>query len=200
MGLFSRILGLTATYHLKGCSIGAIKLPKPVRTPLGSNVRSIHCVVDLDYQITVKTFKIKRARLGMSSIGDGFFNVRASQTGEVWKADDGLHGYLNDKIIPRVVDQLVRQDARLQEWMRENAGIFADATEKQKALASRLGIPVRNGTNKCEMHDLISEKLYSATYKQRAFAKRLGIPFDDGISKRDIGELIDQKLKKKRKR
>jgi hypothetical protein len=199
MGLFSRIFSRTRTYRLETCGVGIIKLPKPVRTTLGSRVRCIYCTVDLDYQIEGNSFKIVRVKLGTSYICSTPLNVMASHTGESWYADSDLRRCLNTRVLARVIDQLVQQDSKLQESMRENAGIFADATEKQNAFAARLGIQVEGDIKKGEMNGLIKEKLYGATDKQKAFAKRLGIQFEDGVSKREISQLIDQKLAEKRK-
>lgn len=148
MGLFSSLFGSTRTYRMEGCSVGIIKLPKPVRTTLASNVRNIYCTVDIDYKIKGEGFKIIRVKLGRRYSGSMPLNVMSSHTGEAWYANSELRRYLNNKVLPRVIDQLVRQDSQLQEWLRENAGIYAPATGKQRALAERRGWQLEKGITK----------------------------------------------------
>jgi hypothetical protein len=159
MGLFSWLFGASGTHRIEGWHIDGITLSHPVRTPLGGRVRALGCVVDLDYRFDKNMLKVTRVRLGRSSLGKLTINVTATRRGEAWRADGSLQAFLERKILPDIIDELVEKDQRLQTAMRANAGIAPSATTKQKAFAHRLGIDFADGISKSDISALIEAKL-----------------------------------------
>ncbi len=62
----------------------AIRLPKPVKTPLGGRVTSVTVCVDVRYEVQNGDIIIHGVSLAMPK--DGSFNVAAERRGEAWLA------------------------------------------------------------------------------------------------------------------